>query len=469
MIANWALLPRTAFMALNLITLVAASGATALELEADAADPEGETDATLVAADPQAVMASDGVTALESWMPLYATDVVAATACHQITGDWYGIAVVFTVWSAPPPYPTWRNEVWYLVVDGWSPSSSPGYGKLASARKLGSHSGIRHIDCASDGASAVFVSWDRVALTGVERLPARLARVTIDGSGQSTTTWSVDVGSQCLHPSTERPVYASRPRVAWTPAWSGHPGGSLTIATNEFTEALGEATGSGQCFVTHDAATGAYITASAPWLYPGCHAIDWDVEWNGLNAFVGVVKFTPDDVYAPRYGSVLMNRDGTFTNTQHELVPAGDPTMPTGVELAFTPDSTRNPFQRLLGLTDRNAYWIRQDGTLRGAVLNYLTPRDHFHACEYWGPTATSRIAHSYAEIDAVPPTIPNRTRHDHWPTSPGGPYEDYDLNDEYWPLACSSSDTVTDPEVLLVSERAAGGATVYWNIEPED
>jgi len=46
--------------------------------------------------------------------------------------------------------------------------------------------------------------------------------------------------------------------------------------------------------------------------------------------------------------------------------------------------------------------------------------------------------------------------------------YELFSLNDGYFPIACSAGDTLTDTEVMLVSEAAGGSKYIFWNMESQ-
>lgn len=115
-------------------------------------------------------------------------------------------------------------------------------------------------------------------------------------------------------------------------------------------------------------------------------------------------------------------------------------------------------------MTDRKTYWLTVDGALAGSHSGYTpAPTTATAACEYWGPRY--RISHSFTD----PGGGADATIHRHWNRTATAPFEVYSLNDGYLPAACSSSDTDTDREVVLVSRSSTSPRPVFWNLEPED
>jgi hypothetical protein len=96
----------------------------------------------------------------------------------------------------------------------------------------------------------------------------------------------------------------------------------------------------------------------------------------------------------------------------------------------------------------------------------YATPRTHYFVCEYWG--SASRLAHSYTNYTSG--GIQD-TWHMHWSSTPGyGPYESHTLGHYgFYPVACASSESLTDNDMLLVSRAVTDDGRVWWSMETEN
>lgn len=407
-------------------------------------DPEvAAAEAVAAAAEAEAPL-PDYLTPLYSWAPPGTVQLKDAAVCHHIYGDWYGIAASYHVHGEHYD----QDELWYVVVDGLS--TWPSYGQFVTSARIDTFKEIRAVDCATDGTSS-YVTWDRFYDYGSYYYyhKARLTRVQLDGYGNPSWPTPVEVGAHCGGgvPPVPETNYAGTPRVAW------EPGGRLLVA---FTTRRpnGDATGCVLCVEAFNASTLAYVAANSLWgdlsQYPS-----FDVEWNGLSRFVVFHLFKADGSPTGDFMTALFDRDAVLYGPA-QLIDTGF--MPQKTVLIFS-NNSRNTYSRLLAFTKKKTYWIYQSGGKRGEYSSG-TDRWYFGACEYWGPNA--RSGHSYTSWGT------GYTYHQHWPTIPGGPLDTYHVS-AYLPLTCSSADTFTDPEVIVISWTGLDPSRVYWNLEVED
>ncbi len=384
------------------------------------------------------------------------------------SGDWFGIASVFTV-STPEGN---EDQVWYFIVDGLE--ASPWFGTLVGdPLLLGTHPIIRTVDCTNDSYDRVYVAWDRQTSTPWERMPAKIDRLSVaydpvegDYDPVHHISWpsAIDVGATCLAPyPPERSVFAYRPRVAWSPSYGSE--GSLLVATNEWSTETGGPSGSGFCYLALYASNGDQISYFGMVPEPGSYATAWDVEWSEVDNFVLLYRWAVDWTVDHMYGTAIVQPGGgppVATNIYFDDPPDGN--KPQGSVLVLSPNSS-NPERRLMGFTDRKAYWIRTNGTRYGSLTGYDPSPRMPAACEYWGSLA--RIAHSF-----TPVTAPVRTMHRHWRLSPlFSPSESLSVNKTLYPVACATSDSEADPHpnVAVVSYNSTDYLKVYWNLFDDD
>ncbi|MBI4917239.1 MAG: hypothetical protein HY825_15480 [Acidobacteria bacterium] len=409
-------------------------------------EPSEETLATRVPRDLSSVdtsLGTDSLTPLHYWSPPYATRFVTAATCHSIFEDWYGIAAVFHI--------SWEGYEWdelhYLRVDGLSWYGA--YGELAHTTFIDwSYDGITNVDCTTDDWDRVFIAWDRRPNASTWKSTARLASINYD-----TVEWTAQVGTH-IAGNPLFPSYVYRPRVAWSPY------GRLVVATNVALVG-GEPAGCGLFFETFTD-TGSRVD-QAQYFDDDSKAKHWDIEYDGAQHFVSAFWYELDLSPDPNYITARLNLDGTLV-PGHQTIESRQDHMPQGMVLVYS-DNYHNMSQYFVAMTSKNVYYLYQDGRLRSARDDWNGSAPNLYAgCEYWGPSY--RIAHSY--VDSV--SAPIHTKHMHWYWSPQNPYEVYSVMPYGWvPVGCASSDTFTDPEVLLVRKTWSVNAYVYWTMEPED
>jgi hypothetical protein len=320
-------------------------------------------------------------------------------------------------------------------VDGLSTWGS--YGELVATRSLDSGGSINAVDCATDDDESVFVTWSH---PNASARWARLAAGSVYGPYTVNETCEED-------PS-------NRPRIAWNPA------GRVTVMYHGYPATCSV------CFETFNAYTGAEYSSDSYWAGDANTPQYWDLEWNGDEDFVAVFQTNWD---GGQYSieSILVDTDGDAIVGSGDTIDGWPPLstdVPVGIDVVYSPNSS-NTYSRLITITDRETYWINQDGTGAGSWTGYAaSPTAYVDGCEYWGPTSY-RIAHSYTNrVDGTVGTV-----HRHWYRTQYAPLLVYNLNTGYRPSACSSSDTYTDREVFLVSNYPTAPNPVYWNIEAED
>ena len=377
---------------------------------------------------------------MRSWSPFaspgWTPEFRLAATCHHVSDDYYGIAAVFRLVSGP----LYKDVLYYLVVDGLS--SWPDYGNLVAVRTLDASGGtIDSVDCAADSNLSVFVSWSRNSGSN-----ASWVRLT-SGSVYGPYAITYDVCDERF-----------RPRIAWNPA------GRVTIA---FTGAYEIDFSCSICLQTFSGMSGTPYSADAHWMWGDNTPYFWDIEWNGTSRFVMTATARLDGG-GFLIGTKTADTHGYFVDPTERAVtfqswPNGDDNWPRGQHLVFSPTS-RNTYQRTVLVTDRKTYWLTTDGGLAGSYSGYTSdPTTATTGCEYWGPRY--RISHSFTDPGGGADT----TIHRHWNRTATAPFEVYSLNDAYLPAACSSSDTDTDREVVLVSRSSTSPRPVFWNLEPED
>jgi hypothetical protein len=304
---------------------------------------------------------------------------------------------------------------------------------------------IDSVDCATNDAESVAVAWSR---------------------GTSGSRWArVVSGTMVGGPFEIAPCYgypSYRPRIAW------HPAGYLIASYNS------SPADCAWCFHVFNPWTGTTIWSDYYW--PAEQSpLDWDVEWNGFDAFVAVYRYrtseaTCTDFYKAIRVDELTGVDessattlGSWGLTPQVCAPLD--TLPLGAVLTYS-DNVRNTFDRLVLVTNRRTWWLTQDAGYAGSNTGYTAvPNTWFAGCEYWGPRY--RAGHSYSDPGTGAGDI--STVHRHWNRSSGAPYEVYSINSGYYPIACASSDTYSDMEVLVASVNGSTGGGVCWNLEPQD
>jgi len=375
-----------------------------------------------------------GLTSLRSFTPTGAEDFKTAATCHYRSGDWYAVLAVFEMDDGD-------DELWWLKVDGLSSSSD--YGRVVSTRRITTEEEIHSVNCADDGNRTVYFTWDR-SDSPTDHLNARWASITNSG---------IMRGPYTIPKCRDWPGYLTL--QSWAP----------DIAFNDDTVALSYA-GRFSCSFCWSTWTsnGDYIGGDAAWGGDG-HAEETAIEWNGRDAFMlGVIY--PRDGGGTTVFTHLVYPDGSSKFDLLEAVDHGplDWTV-SDLELVYTPNS-RNTYRRMLVDTSLGTVWVSRNSG--AAIGDRVTPSVVRRvSCEYWGPRR--RIANSFGS----PPRFGLTPHHLHQQSRSGDPREVYDLDDyDYtWPAACSSSDTFTDPEVLLVrgSMLMPWNRGVYVSIEPED
>ena len=385
-------------------------------------------------------LAVDAQTSLRSWAPAGAVQFKTSASCHTPNMDYYGVFAVFEMDDG-------TDQLWNLVVDGYSPAME--YGELVDAFMLASAASINHVDCDND-EYWWYVVWDRSSST--ERLHARWARTSHAGVTQGPYTLP-DCGASF-------PPFDASPFLT-------------AIAYHEGQVAISSRS-TGTCGICADL----YHTDGRPYRHTSYQEI-WggsptftDIQWNGDNAFlIGIVYQPDDDSDPPDILTVLLDPDGTVHSpcglacTVDESQVRG---IPQTLELVYSPND-HNYNNYLVIQTDQNTIWVNQSGQLVPSMYNpsYVGswPDTVRASCEAWGSVWPDRyrIAHTYA-------AVARRTRHHHWSFVPARALETYFLNRSRSPDSCASSDGYRDAEVLLVSRsrRIFRRHLAYFNLDPQ-
>ncbi len=390
-------------------------------------------------------------TPLRTWSPGGDATFKTATVCHDVTRDTYVVGAVFHR-VRTTPFHLEYDQLYRLRVQG--SSSATNYGELLETPSLiAGEARIDNVDCASDGANRVWVTYDRYG--------SNAAFVALDGT---SIGGPFEVPTYACGPTTHKP------RIAYG-------SGRLMVAFEGFHYPTGGASCEA-CVRQFSASTGAPISGAAEsiWNDNMTHT-DYDVEWNGSDRFVFALPFDIDAganwLSTYTYSSVTGLR--IAENGIQQYVDGTAPYFPQRTKIVFS-KNTRNP-NRMFIQTDTGSFWTDTAGARVGAPL-LSSLGTGFAACEYWGadaaaatvftPNITWRWVGTYPSGYFVSENVTTRM---HFGLTSGAAYETFNLNLGYNPVACDGGDTYTDPEVLLLSKPATSAANgnVTWNVVASD
>jgi hypothetical protein len=390
-------------------------------------------------------------TPLRTWTPGSDATFKTATVCHDVTRDVYVVGAVFHRVRTTPFFLEY-DQLYRLRVQGNSAATN--YGQLVDTPAfVAGEARIDNVDCASDGAGKVWVTYDRYG--------SNAAFVALDGT---SIGGPFEVPTYACGPTTHKP------RIAYG-------GGRLMVAFEGFNYGDGGASCEA-CVRQFSAATGAPISGAveAIWNDNMTHT-DYDVEWNGSDRFVFALPFDIDagsnwlSTYTYSGSTGLRIAD----NAIQQYVDGASPYFPQRTKIVFS-KNTRNP-NRMYIQTDTGSFWTDTNGARVGApLLNAIGTG--FAACEYWGadaavasvfaPSVTWRYVGTWPTGYLAPENVTTRL---HFGLASGAAYESFTLNPGFNPVACDGGDTYADPEVLLLSKPAssAPNTNVTWNVVASD
>jgi hypothetical protein len=384
-------------------------------------------------------------TPLRSFTPSVSGSKFKTAAVCYDSRDVYVVAAVFTIryrWRS-------RDVLYLLRIQG--DSTAGNYGELISASRLGSERSIDHVDCTTDGGGNVFVAFDRRGAPGVFY---RLDNTAVAGP--------FDLG----HCETLR---AYRPRIAY---------GNARVMVAYTGDNLDSSVGGRSCGVCSKqfALSGVLLVENLEFWRESTHT-DYDVEFNG-SQFVLAVQWRSDGW--PLENSALstlrydMSGKEVSEQSVQDFTIGSSPAPPNRVRLTYSANA-HNTYNRLFLQTNTGSYWLNIGGATVGSpVANNVS--DRFGLCEYWGAdNAVATVFSPYLRWTYTP-GIPHgnwssdfKTRRSHYGVSPALAYETSNINSNYVPYACEASATLTDSEVLVVSQTPIANANIYWNLQPSD
>ncbi|MBN1221984.1 MAG: hypothetical protein JXB23_01955 [Candidatus Aminicenantes bacterium] len=375
-----------------------------------------------------------GITAVQDWSPRGAIKFKTAASC-QFNGyfertDVYAVFAVFTVRQQDL---TLKDELWYLTVGG--SSSSTTYGKITSRQRLAVEEVISHVDCTSDGGKKAYVVWDR----------------SDDPLDTDNAYWT------CVDILGGWTGYNEVPSVGGGGSFGcgiAYHGGALAIS----------ACGRGRCqyrsFVWPDVTDPATYVEAIFW-YDGQSPKASDIIWNGEDSFLmaHLCDWDSGDCFI---AMVSLLPDGTYTG----FTLLGDPSWTDSdykdIYLVYS-DNPINKHNRVIIQTDRVTFWTDQWGNPIGSPV-FFGPLPSYPACEYWGREKAS-IANFYSHNK-------RRTIHAEWFYNPLPAVNIYRLRELFLgPVACCSSDTFRDAEVLLIRRSfiKLKKHKIFFNFERQD
>lgn len=387
-------------------------------------------------------------TPLQFWTPSAASVLKTATSCHDLANDVYGVAAVF---QSPSYFGGTYDAVYYLRIDG--DSTSPTYGQLLSSTWLDGYSRIDHVDCANNG-NDVFVAYDRYY--------ADAAWMKVNGTTK-TGPFVITPASAC------GAGYTHKPRIAHGPSW----GGRLMIAFDSFHyETTPETAGCEVCTQQYTT-SGSLVSNTANYFWPdGMLHDDYDVVWNG-SRFLFALGWRPDNGGNYLSTQTFASSGGPQTENLIASFPSGsNPAYPTQIKLVHSYNTGNYSYRSLLH-TNTGTWWLNSPGGGVSGAAQATNSGTGFAACDYWGPyAATANIFSprlSFEYVGGFPNGYFITTRYTeraHARTYSSALWDLTSLNTTYYPVACSTAATYTDPEVLLVSRNTSDSNKVFWNIQ---
>ncbi len=379
-----------------------------------------------------------------------------AVACYDASRDAYGVLAVFRVHDLWGSFAYDWDQLRYLRID--ANASSGTYGQVLDDTYLGWQWRVDNIDCTSDGAN-IYIAYDR---KNGHAQWARMAGAVRHGPYAVASEQCN--GQEYLDGST---MYHYRPRISY----GGGATPRIAIANNLHVYSGTDSDGSRACVQQYSPTSGAPIagTGNVYW-YGGMIPGDFDIEWNGANAWVWALPIDGDshgENGAPEvdfFNTTTVNLSGA-TGDGYIVEAPTPPPESMRTRLVYSPR-----FDRFLWQTEDKSYWLDRYGAPLGATDNPVG--SSVAACPHRGNA--SRIANVFAAsvswIQAG--TWPNVFW---WPSYrtkrlllgvTAGTYPTQVANTGYYPEACAAS----DDDVLLVSRPTSGTTPrIYWNLQSSD